>query len=350
MRKYNRSALLAGASALALGAGISQAQAFDVVNWDWNAFLLECVNIHVDTNVSVDPTGIAQVEKLQISIGGKNANAYVGTVINDPAVTYTALTDTTTTDGYLHGGFKFDGKIYDEKIGSIKADVGWNGIKLDPQYVRDTDYMQGHGTFGGTFHSVSTSTYYVPDPINALTELPLIQVSAVALGNSEAITSDVAVALHEGQFQFDVGQSTDPKWDPWGGYKGGNSSDWTDASNTNTGLAATLLSDALDGTIAPSNLTANAAIGSAFNYQVDLSAVSISNNHSIELNASTPDDAMLIADLTQFSYANNTANAVLGVQTVSNYTNLGKLENALTNVSAIAAGNVSNITVTVPSP
>jgi hypothetical protein len=306
------------------------------------------VNIHVDTNVSVDPTGIAQVEKLQISIGGKNANAYVGAVINDPAVTYTALTDTTTTDGYFGGGFKFDGKIYDEKIASIKGYENYfGGIKLDPQYVRDTDYMQGHGTFGGSFHSVSTSTYYVPDPINALTELPLIQVSAVALGNSEAITSDVAVALHEGQFQFDVGQSTDPKWDPFGGW-GGNSSDWTDASNTNTGLAATLLSDALDGTIAPSNLTANAAIGSAVNYQVDLSAVSISNNHSIELNASTPDDAMLIADLTQFSYANNTANAVLGVQTVSNYTNLGKLENALTNVSAIAAGNVSNITVTLP--
>lgn len=349
MRTHTRSALLAGASALALGTGISQAHAFNVVSWDWNAFLLECVNLHVDTNVTVDPTGIAQIEKLQISIGDQNANAYVGAVINDPAVTYTQLTDTTTTNGYFGGNFKFSGAVYSQKIASIKADLGKGGLKLDPKYVPTVDPLKGSGSFGGKFHSVSTSTYYVPDPIDALTELPLIQVSAVALGNSESVTSDVAVALHEGQFNFNVGQSTDPKWNPFGGYKG-NSADWTAANNTNLGLAATLLSDALDGTIAPANLTANAGIGTAVNYQVDLSAVAIGNNHSITLNAATPDDAMLIADLTQFSYSNNTANAVLGIQTVSNYTNLGKLNSALTNVSAIAAGNVSNITVTVPSP
>lgn len=423
MRKYTRSALLGSASALAMGLAMSQAQAFDTVDWDWNSVIDEYVNINVDVNVEVDPAGADQVEKLQISLGDKSATARLDSFENIPVQTYErGLTQTTITqeDGQFHGGFAFGGKIKDEEIAYIKD----YGYYEDPHYQPDTDYFSGGGHFGGSWSNTIEVTTDIPDPVNALRDLPQVSVSALALGNSESITSDVATAVHEGQFTFGDptgegggvngtievpvelavnGQAegyVDIEWtpetgmdpnaetgfvgiagqpagtsiteganDPEGpdvvaGINGGEdpfvvtgtatgtvavpvlgTSDWLSADNQHTALADTALSLALQGLITPASMSADASAGSIVNAQADVNATSIANNHSIELNAGTPDDAVLVADLVQFAYADNSASAYLGSQTVSNYINLGKLENALSNVSAVAAGNISNITV-----
>jgi len=412
MRTFNKMALYGSVSALALGLAMSQANAFDKVDWDWNNDVEQTVDIDVDVAIDLDPIGLVQVEKLQISLGNKSAVARLDAFINDPHQSYEdGLTQTTVTqtDGDFAGRFRFGGVIQDEEIADIR-----NGMRTrTPVYTADTDRFFGRGGFSGEYSETVDVTVDVADPINALKHLPQVEVSALAIGNSESITSTVAVAIHEGQFTVGaptgegggmngtvqipvelavtggaegyididandgnpnqsvglvgIAGSPDGQSVTEGGVAGINgseaplevtglatgfvnvpvlgTSDWLNAENEHTALADTMLSLALSGLITPAQLTATSLTGLVVNAAADISATSISNNHAIQLDAGSADDALVVADLVQFSYADNSANAYLGLQTVSNYVNLGKLDNAVSSVSAVAAGNISNITV-----
>jgi len=409
MRKFNKAALYASASALVLGLGMSQASAFDKVDWDWNLDINQNVDIDVDLAYVLDPSGLVQVEKLQISLGDKTAVSTLVAFINDPHQSFEdGLTQTATTeiDGRFRGSFEFAGKIKDEEISHFDR---WG----NPVYKTDYDYLSGDGSFKGRYDETIVVTVDMPDPINALRHLPQVEVSSLAIGNSESITSTVGVLIHEGQFTIGaptgegggtngyvevpvelavtggaegyididangsnpnqavnlvgIAGSPDGQSVTEGGVAGINgseaplevtgtatgtilvpvlgTSDWLNAKNEHTALADTMFSLALQGLITPAQLSATSSAGLIVNAAADISATSIANNHNIQLDAGSADDAVVIADLVQFAYANNTANAFVGLQTVSNYTNLGQLEDAVSRVASVAAGNISNISV-----
>src|SRR5258705_236033 len=77
-------------SALVLSAFAStSAFAFDGVNWTWDKKVREHVDIWVDINVCVDPTGLVEVEKLQIFLGNVEATSKVAFVNNTLAELFT---------------------------------------------------------------------------------------------------------------------------------------------------------------------------------------------------------------------------------------------------------------------
>lgn len=356
MRKFNKSALLAGASALALGLTLNQAKAFDEVDWDWFKLVDENVVIDVDIDTILTPTGHVEVEKLQISLGDKNAVAFLDNFSNDLPLSGETVQTTLTGDAELQVAGTAEGYVdieWTPETGNDPNDeTGFVGIAGQPEGTSITEGVDDPegpdvvaGSNGGEdpFVVEGTATgeisvsgeVFVPDPFDATTQLPKVEVAALALGNSESIDSAVATYVNEGQFTFNVNEG-DPEalagWDEG-------------ADNDHNALAEDALSAALVGFIAPSNLTATATANNVEQAQLEVSATSIANNHAIDLQPGSDQDSVLIADLTQFAYANNNAFATVNTHTLSNWDNLGEIEGPVLDVSATAAGNISNISV-----
>ncbi|WP_119165131.1 hypothetical protein [Algihabitans albus] len=118
----------------------------------------------------------------------------------------------------------------------------------------------------------------------------------------------------------------------------------------NTGLATTLtlMTAAALGGLEQAEISADSQVYNILNASVDSSAAAIGNNKSITVDAATPDDAALLADVNQFAYANITANSQVGGVTVDNYIKLGQIDRALVNSSATAIGNNLNVSVSSP--
>lgn len=89
MLKMKKLALYGSVSALALGLAMSQASAFDSVDWNWDKTIDEDVEIDIFIGSVFDPSGLVQVEKLQISIGDKTADAYLGRFVNNQPESFT---------------------------------------------------------------------------------------------------------------------------------------------------------------------------------------------------------------------------------------------------------------------
>lgn len=363
MLKMKKLALYGSVSALALGLAMSQASAFDSVDWNWDKTIDEDVDIDIFIGSVFDPSGLVQVEKLQISIGDKTADAYLDRFVNNQPESFTThelefigtasgpveLVVEGTAEGFID---------IEHSTGNPNADTGFVGIAGNPDGTSVTEGVgeQVDGVNGSEVPLVvegvasgdvelavaGTAEFVVVDPIDARRHLPTVELSALALGNSESVTSNLATYLHEGQFVFNVATgegATDQ------GPEGPEMDAWLEGENSHTALADTGLSLALAGLLTPAELSAEAGANVIVNAAIDVSATSIANNHNIELDAASADDAVLVADLVQFAYANNTALAYVNKQTLSNYSNLGRLDNPVTSISATAAGNISNITV-----
>jgi hypothetical protein len=139
-----KTSLLGGAalSVLALGMTSVPAFAFDEVYWDWDAYINEYGKIKVDVDVYSDPSGLVQIEKLQMLIGDVEAKSIVHDITN-----------------------------------------------LQP------DNHGHHGPFHWGWHNQNRA-------LDALDELPEVVSEATAVGNNQNIESEVAVMLHDGQFVF----------------------------------------------------------------------------------------------------------------------------------------------------
>ncbi|MEM7122324.1 MAG: hypothetical protein AAF563_13655 [Pseudomonadota bacterium] len=349
MNTFGKATLLAGASAVAMGLASTQASAFDTVDWDWYADIYEKVLIKVKIDPEFDPSGLVQVEKLQIFVGDVKANAWVEAVLHKPAAPgYDIVRLESGGSGSFEGKFSgyfsghTQGKVLDEEIAYLTEEkkCWWGkGCKewIEPHYVKDIDpfYGKTKGHVGGKLYGGFEWSGYqevlVPDPFT-LDQLPLVEITATAIGNAESIDSDVAVMVHEGQFVVGDG---DHAYLPY----------WLSGKNEHTQLADALLYLALNGQLEKANISANAGSWYIQQAQADISATAVANSNSINVDAATPDDAVVIADLTQFAYADVTANAYLGLHVIDNYVDLGTLDGALTSVTATAVGNVSNITV-----
>jgi hypothetical protein len=175
-----------------------------------------------------------------------------------------------------------------------------------------------------------------------LTELPEVVSTATAVANNSSITSSVAVEMHEGQFAFDTCREC-------GGTVGIDGL-YGATYNTHTNLALALTYAASFGLIAPADITATSWVFNILNATVDSTATAVANNKSITIEPATPGDALLMADITQFAYANVSAYSQVNNVNVYNYTNLGVLGRPLVNSVATAVGNNLNITVGPVAP
>jgi hypothetical protein len=306
---------LASAVVVSAFAGTS-AFAFDGVRWTWDKTVKEHVDIDVDINVCVDPDGLVEIEKLQIFLGDVNAES---------------------------------------KVAFVNVDM------YDPG---------GHWDWSWCWYPV-----YIPNAFDARVDLGAVVSTATAVGNNQSITSDVPVFLHDGQFVANVNDERDggectvycdsnalltdggvttesfiPGWEP------------RPDSNTYTTLAALFTIGAVLHVLTPSDISASSQVFAIHNATVDSSATAVANNISVNLESDNPDNHVLIADITQFAYANVSAvSDVCGVE-IDNFKNLSPdatnedstlsttLGRPIVSSVATAVGNNVSITVGVPTP
>ncbi len=156
-------------------------------------------------------------------------------------------------------------------------------------------------------------------------DLPELVSAATAVANNQSIESASAVNLHDAQFNFGSFNTVDTSTEG----QGPNLSDLylvgladqTDNAHTDAALGL-LIAGAL-GIITPGEVTATSTVSDILNASVDSAATAVGNNLSLALEAATAGDATVIADLTQFNYADVSATSTVADVDIENYANLG---------------------------
>jgi hypothetical protein len=323
--------LAASLGVLAVGAMATPAMAFDNVEWSWKKTVNERVDIDVDIDIDLKSTGLVEVEKLQIFFGNVTATSNVHNVQNNQ----------------YDPGFE------------IKYVYCWPVI--------------------------------ICNAFDATVDLPSVVSAATAVGNNQSITSDVPVFLHDGQFVANTRAN------------GGNDCDWLctvkaampeadvaniggggygapPVGNLHTDLALLFSLGAIAGILTPAEISAESNVGYIRNATVDSSATAVANNLSVTLLSNvdgTDGDAasriigppqpgygdhsllsnhVVIADITQFAYANVSAVSNVCDVSVDNYKNLSPNTDDLTAtlgrplVSSVATAVGNNVSITVGVP
>jgi hypothetical protein len=319
-----KTGLLAGASAIAFGyLAMASAYAFDQVNWRWDATVTEQVNKTVNVNINLEPTGMVMLEDLQIQVGDVTATSEVHDIYNNAPG---GGTPPTSLAVQWHYG-----------LGGVLLNDGFNSPEVSTANVDETDHPPN---INGTVTATIDLSTLVSAPIDAVTQLPRVVSAATAVGNNVSITTDVPVQLHEGQFTF-------------GGISGDSvaSSDGvaTGGINTNLLLAGLGLLELANGNLVKANISATSDVYNILNASVDSTATAVANNLSVNVAPSSPDNALLIGDATQFSYADVSAASRVHDVTLNNYVNLGSpLGRPIVSSIATAVGNNKSITVLTP--
>jgi hypothetical protein len=295
--------LTATAAAALLGMTAPGALAFDKVNWEWDKHVKEWVNIDIDIKARFYPDGIVEVEKLQAHFGDVHAYATVNGVYNNLPV-------------------KEPPKWYDPKHPPIRVD--------------------------------GPSAKDLPKVLNA----------ATAVGNNQSIDSTVPILLHDAQF---LGGNLDgldcSKAQNFAACAFLLTGAGIDADNTHTEIAGLLTAAALLGALEKADINATANVSNILNAYVENSATAVGNNASFTIEPTldkygkviSSDNNVLIADLTQWSYADVKAQAYVGNVVLEGYEDFGRacfgggcdeVTPIVSNV-ATAVGNNLNISVGV---
>jgi hypothetical protein len=388
MNKYGKATLLAGASALALGLAASQAAAFDDVDWEWNTTINEKINLYIDPSFwQLDPIALIQVETLQISIGDIKATSEVKHVYNNVAPNYgeyqeIAVTGYTTGDLEVAGTVDENAYVNGNAYGKVKVegyakdDCWWGKCDYDPVSAKGfakldvhgkayTDGLPVSGTATGELGVVGTAWLPVIEA-HEITDLAHVVSAATAVANIATVTGNSAVFVHDGQFAFGgIGHKyggVRTEYDSLESLAGDaeyNSKFWEydPIDNTHHDLVEIGLVAAALGLIQSADIDATSNVYAIENASVDSSATAIANMHSIDVEAASATDAMVVADLVQFSYADVTASSHVAGVSADHYSGLGALDadgniaRPLVNSVATAVGNISTITVGVtPAP
>jgi len=296
--------LAASMAVLAVGAMATPAMAFDNVDWSWKKTIeqREYINVWIDLNV--DTTGLVEVEKLQIFLGNLDAQSTVSHVYNSQ-----------DQDGHYE---------------YIRYCYCYIPVWVDP-------------------------SEYAP------TELPIVRSIATAVGNNQSITSDVPVYLHDGQFVANTRYNND-SYDigtPFNGYH--------ESGNLYTDLALLFTLGAAAGLLKAADIHAYSDVSYIQNASVESSATAVANNISVDLesdvNGTCTTDCLgksnhiVIADITQFAYANVSAVSNVYNVTADNYTGLRLITSPDGNantpdpivplVSSIATAVGNNVSISV---
>lgn len=359
MSTLRKTRLMGSAAGAALVLGLAgPAFAFQEVDWEWNKTVDELVIKRVNIEAEINPTGMTEVEKVQIHIGDVNATSDVRDVTNTPfreggagqgvAISETFEVNTLLDEGnndIIEGTDLADG---DDPANGIEAQlvegqVSESGTALDPTTL--------------TFHieGVVPFEFVGGESLDAALELPAVESAATAVGNNQQITSEVAVQLHDGQYLFDsFGEN--------GGTGGGpsvpvigspgddidNGETQVDGGNNQLQDVALLLGiGAIAGVIDRADITATSTVSGIVNATVDSSATAVGNNLSVEVNGTTTGDALLIGDVTQFAYADVSATSMVSNVSVTGYHNLAAVS-PIVSSTATAVGN--NVSISVSSP
>lgn len=361
MRNYNKKWLLATAAGAAFSLGLSgQAFAFDEVNWVWNKTVTENVNENIEINADLDLSGKLEMEKLQVQIGDVTATSTVTGVHNNAIGGETGGGDGTvlvTVDDI----FNLTTTVDDNPDPSVisPSDLGFGeDNQLQAQILGGTldegnDELNLQFAVQGEFE-VELAPGEIA-PLDAV-DLPSVVSTATAMGNNQSIESSVSIQLHDAQFV--VGDFNTPE-------EGSNIDvlarvleSAPDSGNTHLDIAGGLALAGALGLINPAEISATSTVTDILNASVDSTATAVGNNMDVTLNAFSSDDQLVIADITQFDFANVTAtSAVTGIE-VNNYTNFGganmgplaEAQIPLVSSVATAVGNNMSIKVNAPAP
>jgi hypothetical protein len=329
---------LVSASLFALGMGAtSSAQAFDEVNWNWNKDVTFTENLNINVEDTFDISGLVEVEKVQVNLGDVTATSSV-----------TGITNTPPSDGVNPGTIFIDETFLLEDVYDDGADPGLvnvdsdTGTPLGLEMTLVTGQIdEGADTITAEFNvtgEIEVDTFAINE-FDAI-DLPSVESSATAIGNNQSISSTVAVALHDAQFNA-------------GGVNGDNSTldffpDLGGTGNRHTDFLEVAVVAAGLGLLEQGVVSADSTISDILNASAYSTATAIGNNIDVDLSANIEGDAYLVADLTQFNYADVMATSMASAIEVTNYANLGILEGPLVSSSAVAIGNNASITVTSP--
>jgi len=296
------------------------------MNWSWDLSVKEKIikNINILPEDFL-PTGIVLVQDLQVFIGSLESTSTVKDITNvQPAESGVGGEGQTATIA-----FELD-PIPDPSLFVAGSSTGELEV-LSAEYDEGNELFVGVVSLEGVQLDASAS-------LNALKELPEVISAATSVANNTSIESAVMVELDEGQFVFDVtGKKIRPVQNP--------NADLS--ANADVAYAQNLGLNAILGNLSASQITATSTVKDIVNASVDSTATAVGNNLSIEVNAASAGDQIVMADAVQFAFADLTATSKVSNVTVSNYTNLGKI-GALVNSAATAVGNNKSITVNAP--
>lgn len=332
--KYSRKILLASAAVMALGLGIpSDARAFDDTDWNWSVDVDKNITENVNINVDINPSGMATIENLQENIGNVTSTATIDNFTNSPPGIgedgFVTIDETITVTS------NFDKPV---GVGNSVPNSG-GGVNDDGDSPLTSTYLGGslsEQANGFTAINDVNLTGQIAlenvEGVNSAFDLPKIENAATSVGNNFSLESEVALNLNSGQLNYggfnvpdpDFTQGQNPIVDQ-AQYLGQtyNSVDNAHVGKVySAGLAAAL------GIITQGEVTATASVGnlgpqSILNATVENSATAVGNNFSVALNAITSDDASMVADNTQFNYANTTSTATVNDVYLDSYADLG---------------------------
>ncbi|MDQ2704296.1 MAG: hypothetical protein M3Y43_03960, partial [Pseudomonadota bacterium] len=204
------------------------------------------------------------------------------------------------------------------------------------------------------------------DAIDAV-DLPKVENAATSVANNQSIEADVPIYLHDAQFAAGGFNPT------CGDTEGGECPDAVgfllgalglfevdgqlDDINEHTSIAGLMTVAAATGFVNPAEITATANVSDIINAYVENSATAVTNNASYTIESADPNNHIMIADLTQWGYANVNATATVEQVALNGYTGFGAAglggglsEDIVPIVSnsATAVGNNLSIKVGVP--
>lgn len=322
--KMTKSLLLASASIMVLGLGVSSpAQAFDSVDWNWDKQVTNVENITINVNDTFDWSGLVEIEKIQANIGDVTATSIVTDINNNvPSAGDGNGDGFVTIDDTFHIKTETDDSTNPSGIVATSPELGSNG-NLSGEVLAGGTLDEGTDELNIDFHVFGEVPLdAVEVGVNDAIDLPKVESAATAVANNQSIDSSVAVNLHDAQYNFggfgtDVERTANLQELAFVGA----AADQTDNAHTDAVLGLTI-AGAL-GLITPGEVTANSSVTNILNASVDSSATAVGNNLNVNVDPATQGDAFIIADLTQFNYADVTANSLVADVDINGYTNFG---------------------------
>jgi hypothetical protein len=332
-----KSHLLGGAALAALALGVTSlpAAAFEELRWDWDAYINEYGKIKVNLEFGnySDPTGLVQIEKLQMQIGDVEATSIVHDIDNYQP-DYGGPTKVDLGKLYFKGEAQLDGDI-DGYAWASNPDIKGEKFK-DGEWELKFKYGKLHIPAEAYFDLGYIEVDAEGNAIDARTELPEVVSAATAVGNNQQIESNVAVLLHDAQYTF-------------GGFDGGH----VDLphygqldDNVSLALLSALLDLGFDHDLKKAKIEATSLVWDIKNATVDSVATAVGNNIDVNVDPqSVSNDSVLMGDITQFAYADIKAKSYVSDVYLKNYSHLGKIDRPIVNSVATAVGNNVNIKV-----
>src|SRR3546814_249942 len=307
--RLNKTALLGGAALVAVMAA-SPASAFNKVEWQWDLDFYENIYKTITIDVEFDPTGVALLQFGQIQIGDVHAVAIMYDVHNNQPTIYEVqeydFTATGTAEGFVDIDFGHytdncgvDGDLVCTGEGNEDGRVGLIGIAGNPAGESLTENGVP-GTVGSEdpLHVEVSGTIEIP-VVQALdaVDLPKIENIATAVGNNASLTSTRMVEFHGGQFLFDVEDRENGSYPvPLGVQTSlSNSGHGTDPNPYGDAALALTLGTIL-GVVDKADVHAFAKMANVTNGQMETAATAVGNNFSVEVNADTDGDAVIMGD------------------------------------------------------